>query len=307
MRNTFVNELSKNAGEDKRIQLITGDLGYGVLTEFSKKYPNQFINAGIAEQAMTSIAAGMALEGNIVFTYSIGNFPTMRCLEQIRNDCAYHNANVKIVSVGGGFVYGAHGMSHHATEDIAIMRALPDVVVTAPADPIEARCVTKAIIEHQGTCYMRLGRGGEKNVHKKEIENFELGKAIKIEEGNRIAIFSTGAILDEAVELRNNLEKKNISCALYSFPTIKPIDTQVIEECANKHELIVTIEEHNIIGGFGSAVAEQLAEKTHKCKFIRIGLNDTYSAVVGNQKYLRQIYGIDALSAEEKILKIINM
>ena len=143
MRNAFIQELLEQAKNNDKIQLITGDLGYGVLNEFWEKYPNQFINAGIAEQAMTGIATGMALEGNIVFTYSIANFPTMRCLEQIRNDCAYHNANVKIVAVGGGLVYGAHGMSHHATEDIAIMRALPNVVVTAPADPIEAKYITR--------------------------------------------------------------------------------------------------------------------------------------------------------------------
>lgn len=306
MRNTFVKELVKQAENNDKIQLITGDLGYGVLNDFWEKYPNQFINAGIAEQAMTGIAAGMALEGNIVFTYSIANFPTMRCLEQIRNDCAYHNANVKIVSVGGGFVYGAHGMSHHATEDIAIMRSLPNVVVTAPADPIEAQYITREIIKHQGTCYMRLGRGGEKIIHNGEIKDFRLGKAIKIEEGEQVAIFSTGAILDEAIELRNRLLSKNIESALYSFPTIKPIDKETIEKYANIVDLIVTIEEHNIIGGFGSAVAEVLSEKKNRCQLLRIGLNDIYSSIVGNQKYLREKYGINAKMTEEKILKIME-
>lgn len=303
MRNTFVNELISQAEKNDKIQLITGDLGYGVLNKYWEKYPNQFINDGISEQSMTGIAAGMALEGNIVFTYSIGNFPTMRCLEQIRNDCAYHNANVKIVCVGGGLVYGAHGMSHHATEDIAIMRALPNVVVTAPADPIEAKCITKQIIQHQGTCYMRLGKGGEKNIHKQEINNYKLGNAIKIEEGDKIAIFSTGAILDEVIKVRKSLAEKNINCAVYSFPTIKPLDTDVINKYAKKAELIVTVEEHNIIGGFGSAVAEVMAEQKERCQLLRIGLNDVYSSIVGNQEYLRKVYGIDANSIEEKILK----
>lgn len=306
MRNAFIQELLEQAKNNDKIQLITGDLGYGVLNEFWGKYPNQFINAGIAEQAMTGIATGMALEGNIVFTYSIANFPTMRCLEQIRNDCAYHNANVKIVAVGGGLVYGAHGMSHHATEDIAIMRALPNVVVTAPADPIEAKYITREIIKHQGTCYMRLGRGGEKIIHNKKLENLKLGKAIQIEEGKKIAIFSTGAILDEAIEVRKNLASKKIECALYSFPTIKPLDIEIIQKYADNAELIVTIEEHNIIGGFGSAVAEVIAENRNNCKLLRIGLNDTYSSVVGTQSYLREMYGINAKKIEKRILNLLE-
>ena len=165
MRDTFVRTLIDIAKADKNVHLVTGDLGFGVLRPFWEQLPDQFTNAGIAEQNMTSFAAGMALEGKTVFTYSIGNFPTLRAIEQIRNDCAYHNANVKIVCVGGGFVYGSLGMSNHATEDLAIMRALPDVVVVAPGDLVEAKCATRAIYQHQGTCYLRLGRGGEKRIH----------------------------------------------------------------------------------------------------------------------------------------------
>ena len=306
MRTAFINELIKSAEENDKIQLITGDLGYGVLNEFWEKYPQQYINAGIAEQSMTSIAAGMALAGNIVFTYSIGNFPTMRCLEQIRNDCAYNNANVKIVALGGGFAYGAHGMSHHATEDIAIMRSLPNVVVTAPADPIETMYLTKELIKTPGTCYMRLGRGGEKTIHEGEINDFKIGKAIKLKDGDRVSIFSTGTILDEAVDLQRKLSEEGIESALYSFHTIKPIDKEVIIKCANKSELIVTMEEHNVIGGLGSAVAEVMTETENNCMLLRIGLNDIYSDVVGNQKYLRKVYGIDSDSAKDKVIKIIK-
>lgn len=162
MRDTFVRTLIDLARKDPNIELVTGDLGFGVLKPFWETLPNQFLNAGIAEQNMTTVAAGMALSGKTVFTYSIGNFPTLRCLEQIRNDCAYHQANVKIVCVGGGFVYGALGMSHQATEDIAVMRALPDVAVLCPGDLVEAEAATKAIADYPGTCYLRLGRGGEK-------------------------------------------------------------------------------------------------------------------------------------------------
>ena len=179
MRNTFVNTLVELAKKDRDIELVTGDLGFGVLKPFWEQLPDQFVNAGIAEQNMTTVAAGMALEGKTVFTYSIGNFPTLRCLEQIRNDCAYHGANVKIVCVGGGFVYGALGMSHQATEDIAVMRALPGVAVLCPGDLVEAAEATKAIAAYPGTCYMRLGRGGERRIHDR-IDHFEIGKALLI-------------------------------------------------------------------------------------------------------------------------------
>lgn len=301
MRDTFVRTLVELAKEDKNIELITGDLGFGVLKPFWETVPDQFTNAGIAEQNMTTVAAGMALEGKTVFTYSIGNFPTLRCLEQIRNDCAYHNANVKVVCIGGGFVYGSLGMSHQATEDLAILRALPDVVVMAPADLVEAEECTKALAAYPGTAYLRLGRGGEKRIHD-QIENFQIGKAIKVRDGKKIAIFSTGAIFEEVNAAYQVLIDKGYDPAVYTFPTVKPIDKDVIEECAREFEIVVTCEEHNIIGGFGSAVAEIMAEmKEKKAYLLRIGLNDEYSIKVGNQNYLREQYGMDSKSIVEKI------
>ena len=301
MRDTFVRTLIELAKEDKNIEIVTGDLGFGVLKPFWEALPDQFINAGIAEQNMTSAAAGMALEGKNVFTYSIGNFPTLRCLEQIRNDCAYHHANVKIVCVGGGFVYGSLGMSHHAMEDIAVMRALPDVVVMCPGDLVEAEAATKAIAKHQGTCYLRLGRGGEKRIHT-ELPDFEIGKAIPVQTGERIAIFSTGAIFEEVEETCDLLKEAGIHPTVYTFPTVKPIDTEVIHEIASTHEMIVTCEEHNLSGGFGSAVAEVLAEMPSHARLLRIGMNDQYSTLVGNQKYLRDQYGMSGKKIFEKII-----
>lgn len=306
MRDTFVKTLIELAKENENIELITGDLGFGVLKPYWEQLPDQFTNAGIAEQNMTTVAAGMALEGKNVITYSIGNFPTLRCLEQIRNDCAYHNANVKIVCVGGGFVYGSLGMSHQATEDIAALRAMPNVVVLAPGDLVEAEEATKAMVNYTGTCYLRLGRGGEKRIHD-SIEDFQIGKAIKVKDGTKIAIFSTGAIFEEIQEAYNELVTLGFKPIVYTFPTVKPIDKEVIEECAKKCEIIVTCEEHNIVGGFGSAVAEVMAEMQDKRAFLlRVGLEDTYASRVGNQKYLRQQYGMDAKSIVEKIKKIIQ-
>lgn len=306
MRNTFVRTLVECAKKDKNIELITGDLGFGVLKPFWEQCPNQFTNAGIAEQMMTGVAAGMALTGKNVFTYSIGNFPTLRCLEQIRNDCAYHNANVKVVCIGGGFVYGSLGMSHQATEDLACLRALPDVVVLAPADLVEAEECTKALAQYQGTAYLRLGRGGEKRIHDK-IENFRIGKAIKVCDGERVAIFSAGAIFEEVEPCKQMLQEKGINPMVCTFPTIKPIDKETIEQVAQEVDLIVTCEEHNIIGGFGSAVSEVMAEmKYKKATLLRVGLNDEYSIRVGNQKYLRAQYGIDAKSIADKILNALD-
>lgn len=301
MRNAFVKTLLEIAKNDKNVYIITGDLGFGVLKPFWDELPNQIINAGVAEQNMTSIAAGLAMQGKTVYTYSIGNFPTLRCIEQIRNDCAYHNANVKIVCVGGGFVYGSLGMSHHATEDIAMMRALPDVTVLAPGDLVEAEYATRAIYEHQGTCYLRLGRGGERRIHEK-LDGFTIGKAIEIQKGEKVAVFSTGAIYDEVNEACEELKKQDIVPTVYTFPTVKPIDREVILECAKTHKSIITVEEHNLSGGFGSAVAEVLAECDEaKAKLIRIALDDRYSSIVGSQKYLRKQYCIDAKTIFEKV------
>lgn len=307
MRDTFVRTLIEIAKADKDVHLLTGDLGFGVLKPYWEQLPEQFTNVGIAEQNMTGIAAGMALSGKKVFTYSIGNFPTLRCLEQIRNDCAYHDANVKIVCVGGGFVYGSLGMSHHATEDLAIIRALPSMIVMAPGDLTEAAACTRAIYEYAGTCYLRLGRGGEQKIHD-SITDFQIGKALKVREGKKIVIFSTGGIFDEALGTVDLLKEKEIHPALYTFPTVKPIDRELIIQCADRYDLIVTIEEHNVIGGFGSAVSEVLSELPNgRARQIKIGLNDTYSCIVGSQKYLRNEYGMSAEKVANRIVDCLQI
>lgn len=295
MRNTLVRILLEIAKKDKDVVLLTGDLGHGVLTSFWEELPDQFVNVGIAEQNMLGIAAGLALNGKKPYVYSIGNFPTLRAIEFIRNDVCYHNANVKIICVGGGFAYGSAGMSHHATEDIAIMRAIPNMIVATPSDPLEVELITKETYKIQSPCYIRLGKGGEKQLHNKEISNYSFGKSIKMQEGKDIAIFSCGAITEEAIELCEMLGKDNIIPTLYTFPTVKPIDKELIENIASTHKTILTLEEHNIVGGFGSAVAEVMAEmQEKKAKLIRLGLNDEFTSIVGTQKYLRDKYNISA-------------
>lgn len=297
MRNAFANTLLAMARENPDIVLITGDLGFGVLTDFWKELPRQFINAGIAEQNMTGVAAGLALEGKTVFTYSIANFPTLRCLEQIRNDIAYHQANVKIVSIGSGLAYGASGMSHHATEDVAVLRALPGLAVFSPGDPTEAKVLTEKICKWPGACYLRLGKGREKNVHSAHLD-FEIGETIPIFSQGDVAIFSSGGILDNAYDAACRLNEKGGGVRLYSFPTVKPLDVERIKAVARETRLIVTVEEHNLSGGFGGAVAEVLAEMpAPRARLRRLGLPDCYVSKVGAQDFLREHYGLscDAL------------
>lgn len=302
MRDGFIRTVLELAKNDKNVELVTGDLGFGVLKPFWETVPDQFLNVGIAEQNMTSLAAGMALEGKTVFTYSIGNFPTMRCLEQIRNDCAYHGANVNIVCVGGGFVYGALGMSHHATEDLAVMRSLPDVAVFAPADKLEAAAVANAVAAYPGTCYIRLGRGGEPLV-RESVEKFTVGKALPVQAGSRVAIFSTGDIYGEVAKAKELLAQAGITPTVYTFPTVKPLDEDTVLTCAKTHDLIVTCEEHNILGGLGTAVAEVLAENATPARLVRLGITGSYCATVGTQPHLRKLYGLTGQQICERILK----
>ena len=307
MRDAFTAALQSLAAKDKNIFLITGDLGFGVLKPYWETYPDQFFNAGISEQAMTGMAAGMALSGKTVFTYSIGNFPTLRCLEQIRNDCAYHHANVKIVCVGGGFVYGSLGMSHHATEDMAILRALPDVTVFTPGDPEEVKAIMPVLAYHPGTCYLRLGRGGEPTLHTRPIENYRLGQALCLKEGCDAALFSAGGILSQTVAAAKMLEEQGVSVSVYSFPTIKPLDEELVTRLACELPLLVTVEEHTALGGLGGAVAETVANMTgSRARVLRIGMPDAYSTVVGSQQYLREQYGLDAASIAQKTIQALR-
>ena len=306
MRNAFVNTLHEIAEKNNDIILITGDLGFGVLDKFCKNFPKQFINAGISEQNMAGVAAGMALEGKIVFTYSIANFPTIRCLEQIRNDIAYHKANVKIVAVGAGFAYGSAGMSHHATEDIAIMRAIPEMTIFSPCDPLEAEAVTSLAIEHSGPCYIRLGKGSEKNLHEKPPK-VQLGVANILKQGIETAILTTGSIAGEALSAANKLEQNGIGCAVYSFPTIKPIDKELLIKLSQKYEFMFSLEEHNIVGGFGGAIAEILSENTRKTILKRIGLHDIFVSTVGSQDYLMKQCNLDSDSIVKTIEETLSL
>ena len=300
MRNHLINKITEIAKTDHNIMLMTGDLGYGVLDEFKNQFPDRYINAGIAEQNMAAVAAGLALEGNTVFIYSIGNFPTLRCIEQIRNDICYHNANVKILAVGSGFAYGTLGMTHHATEDLAIMRAMPNMRVFVPCDSVSAEAIAEDICKIQGPCYVRLERGGEPVVFDKD-EQFIIGGLKELRKGKGIAIITIGTVINEALKAADELLKENKEISVYSVYSLKPINKEQILKIAENNQYIITVEEHQITGGLGSTIAEIIAENNVNTKLIRLGLEDEFTSVVGNQEYLREVYKLDSSTLQKEI------
>lgn len=293
MRDRFIKTLCELASNDPRIVLITGDLGFAVLDEYRRRFPRQFINAGVAEQNMTLVATGMAMEGCIVFTYSIGNFPTLRCLEMIRNDALYHGAAVKVVSVGGGFSYGALGISHHATEDLAIMRSLPEITCVSPTSLGETDAATRALAATPGTCFLRL----DKDKGPDGDAPFVLGRPRILRRGVDIAFFVTGGILSDVFKAADELAQTGIYASIYSVHTLKPVEPDLFVEAARTHRAIVTVEEHTIHGGLGSLVLEVLGDAgAWPARFLRIGLNGCFSSLVGSQAYLRNKYDMDSAS-----------
>jgi len=304
VRAAFIRTLIDLARTDERIFLLVGDVGYSLVEPFRQEFPRRFINVGIAEQNMTGIATGLALCGKIVFTYSLANFPTLRCVEQIRNDVCYHHASVKIVASGGGLAYGALGTTHHVTEDLAIMRALPNMTVVAPGDPIEAGLATRAVAEWTGPCYLRLVRTGDPIVHE-AVPHFQIGKAIIVRDGNDITLVASGGILYNTIKAAKQLEQRGIKARVLSMHTVKPLDTEAILVATRETSALITIEEHNIIGGLGSAVAEVLAESANShIAFKRIGITDSFCSQVGSQEYLWNAY---SLSVEDIVNQAVQL
>lgn len=297
MRTAFISQLIEEARKDDRVFLVVGDLGYNVVESFAREFPMRFMNAGIAEQNMMGVAAGLAKEGFVVYVYSIGNFPTLRCMEQIRNDVAYHNLNVRVVSVGAGFAYGDLGTSHHATEEMGMMRILPDMVICSPCDPLETRKITTLSVSHRGPMYLRLGKAGEKVVHEElGMSDVVLGKMIPVLKRNaRTAVLATGAIV---YALKEQIVEEKLDFDLYSFPFVKPIDSDRLQDLCRLYDSFITVEEHQMNGGLGSAIVERINDLyssgriSHYPKIVRKAIPDVFYHVVGNQTSLRKKSGL---------------
>ncbi|MBI4296474.1 MAG: transketolase [Chloroflexi bacterium] len=295
MRPAFVRSLVELARSDKRIFLLVGDVGYGLVEPFAQEFPDRFVNIGIAEQNMVGVAAGLALCGKTVFVYSLANFPTLRCLEQIRNDVCYHKANVKVVTSGGGLGYGALGATHHTTEDLAIMRALPNMTVIAPGDPLESALATQALASTPGPAYLRLSKSGDPVVYQ-AVPVFEVGKAIRVREGSDVALIATGGILHNTVQAARRLSEDGIQCRVLSMHTLKPFDVESVLEAARDIGILVTVEEHSIIGGLWSATSEALAGLRSPAVCQAIGLDDAFCTRIGSQSYLQKAYSLSVES-----------
>ena len=294
MRTAFINQLLEEARHNEKVFLVIGDLGYHVVEPFAEEFPDRFLNAGIAEQNMAGLAAGLAMTGYNVYIYSIGNFPTLRCLEQIRNDIAYHKANVKIVSVGAGYAYGSLGATHQATEEIGALRVIPNMTVATPGDPVEARAIAKFSASYEGPMYIRLGKAGEKVAHEEESLVVKAGDILPVmkKSGNKKAVLACGNILAAAKE---QITAENLAYDLYSVPFVKPIDKSQLMSIIESHpDGIKTIEEHQSSCGMGSAIVElvndMFADGEIKCypMIHRIAIPDEFAGVVGTQAYLRE-------------------
>jgi transketolase len=306
MRGSFIETLCDLAQSDERIWLLTGDLGFSVLEPFAERFGGRFVNAGVAEQNMTGVAAGLAHSGKIVFTYSIANFPTLRCLEQIRNDVCYLNLNVNIVAVGGGLAYGSAGYTHHGIEDLAIMRNLPGMTVIAPADRHETKSAVRLMVETDGPCYLRLGKSIEPDVHDGDPD-MRFGKVIPLREGRDALIVATGVALDQAVKAADLCHADGIEVAVWSCPFVSPIDEEAMAQAASNFKVIMTVEEARPTGGLGGAVAEIISQQPgDRARVIRAGVCDDVIHNIGDRDYLRDRCGLTAKKLKHTVINALK-
>lgn len=291
MRTAFVKALEKLADKDSSIFLLTADLGFKLFDDFRARFPDRFINVGVAEGNMIGVAAGMALSGKNVYCYSMVPFLTMRALEQIRVDVCYHNLPVKLIGVGAGLTYGLEGMTHHGIEDLAIMRSLPNMTIVAPGDPLECEATIQESRTYSGPLYIRLGGNNDPTIHDRNIK-FKIGRGILVKKGKDISIFVIGTMLPVANKVADLLGERGFHSNLVSIHTIKPLDIELVRQVADHSKAVFTIEEHSKVGGLGSAIAEILLEGGWKGIFKRFALPDKYGGHIGKTEYLREKHGL---------------
>jgi len=301
MRNVFASEITKLAAEDPRVVLLSGDIGNKLFDGYKERCPERFFNCGVAEANMVGVAAGLALSGLRPVTYTIASFMTYRCFEQIRVDVCYHHLPVVIVGVGAGLSYAANAGTHHCCEEVAILRALPGMTVLAPGDPAEVAPLLRQALAHDGPVYMRIGKKGEPKVHATP-PSMTIGRGLVLREGRDVCLLSSGTMLPVAVEAARLLEEAGMSARLVSMHTIKPLDEALLADCAATFPLIVTIEEHSVIGGLGGAVAEWMAEQpVRRARLLRIGTADSFMHEAGEQEHAREYFGLTAGSIAGRI------
>lgn len=300
MRNAFADEVFKIAEADNRLILLSGDIGNKLFDRFKSLGSSRFFNCGVAEANMMGVAAGMALCGLRPFVYTITPFTTTRCFEQIRVDVCYHNAPVVIVGTGSGLSYADLGPTHHSLEDIGILRILPGMQVFAPCDTTELRLCLREVMHLNAPAYIRIGKKGEPLIHENTPE-FKIGRSIVIRPGKDVAILCAGNMMAESIKAADILTNKGISAEVVSFHTIKPLDINYLETLLERFKLMVSVEEHARIGGFGGSIAEWRSIRNAPIEHLMIGADDVFMHEVGSQEYARRKFGLTAESIVDKI------
>jgi transketolase len=295
MRERCLKTITQLAREDDRVVFIGSDLGVGTMAEFQSEFPDRFFMEGVAEQNLVGLAAGMAMEGRIVYLNTIATFLTRRCYEQVAVDLCMHNANVRLIANGGGVVYAPLGPTHLATEDLAILRALPNMTILAPADAEEMARAIRATLHHEGPVYVRVAKGHDPIVTTESGE-FRIGRAVPMRDGHDALLVTTGIALQLCLAAADRLRADGIDAAVLHMPTVKPLDTDSLAGAAERVPAIVTVEEHSVVGGLGSAVAEFLAEGDLLSgrTFRRIGFPDLFPEGYGDQASMMQRHGLSA-------------
>lgn len=305
MRNAFAEVLTTLAQEDKRLVLLSGDIGNKLFDKFKQIDPARFYNCGVAEANMMGVAAGMALSGLRPVIYTITPFTTTRCFEQIRVDVCYHQAPVVIVGTGSGLSYAELGPTHHSLEDMAILRTLPGMCVLAPCDATELDLMLRAALQQDRPVYIRIGKKGEPAIHAERPE-LRIGEALVVREGTDLALLSAGIVMPEVLKAAELLREQGISAEVASFHTIKPLDGAYLQQATRRFKLLVTVEEHGLIGGLGGAVAEWRAEQNADIPQLSIGTPDQFMHEIGSQQYAQAKYGLVADKIAAKVLERLN-
>lgn len=305
MRNTFARELVSLAAEDERIVLLSGDIGNKLFDGFKEIAPDRFYNCGVAEADMIGVASGLAMMGFRPVTYTITPFTTYRCLEQIRIDLCYHHLPVVIVGTGSGLAYAELGPTHQSCEDIGVLRALPNLSIVCPADPVEVRLGLRAALSNPGPVYLRLGKKGEPVLHGREPD-FRIGRSITLRPGSDGCILATGNCVELGLQVAERLNHDGISFRVESFHTVKPLDERLLGELSAEYRWVVTLEEHSLIGGLGSAIAEWAADHRSIFHLMRFGTGDRFLETVGTQAYARGVFGLDAENIATRIRAVVR-
>lgn len=300
MRNEFMFRLQEAASAGQKVGLVVGDLGYGVVEAFSEQFPDLFLNSGIAEQSMIGISAGLATTLDRVFVYSIANFPTIRCLEQIRNTVCYHNSNVTVVSIGAGLAYGTLGYTHHAVEDIAVMRVMPNMKIYSPADRIDVSLAMEEILNSSGPSYLRLSKSGEGEIPRLNTSRTDTDFEWLLK-SNGPLIVTTGLITSEVLKAASLLESRGITPSVVKLNRLQDFSEEFFDAISKSSRLFI-VEEHSIMGGIGSMLLELLARQSIVLPTTLIGIQEPWNSPVGSDQFLRNHFGLSPEGILQQIL-----